>query len=406
MSRLCLTLAAGLVFFGGLPTAHAQNWPGAETGSVAQNAARRLANYGMASGRFEVVAQLGPEGAQLGELAEQAWAVWRGPMGLPERWPSGITVRLSPADAGPAVLPGWRVTAEPGGVVGVWIQARRAGDLDDLAEQRRLLAALAAGALRRQAIFAGVALDRITVPAWLCAGAAEAVVMRRQPAMNDAWQREVATWARLPGLQAVLDWSEGALPPGGDSGASAYTAWAWLQLESGRSGAWHRYLAEILGGAEAMAALSRNYAAGFAKGGPQELELAWQTGAANLVAVKNVPVMEASETRRWLEQMDRLVLLNRESGQDEILSLAEGWPERKSKVITAQREERAALLAANFRRMHPFYRNAAGSLGRAWLALGQEKNREWRRAFDELRQDMASGRELEAASARILGGGE
>jgi hypothetical protein len=60
------------------------------------------------------------------------------------------------------------------------------------------------------------------------------------------------------------------------------------------------------------------------------------------------------------------------------------------------------LLAAEYLRFHPFYRNAAGSLGRAWTALAEGREQEWRTATEEWAEDMASGRSLEEASRRLL----
>jgi hypothetical protein len=52
--------------------------------------------------------------------------------------------------------------------------------------------------------------------------------------------------------------------------------------------------------------------------------------------------------------------------------------------------------------VHPFYRNAAGSLGRVWLAQAAGKERAWMQSRAEWREDKAVGRELERASAALL----
>ncbi len=361
-----------------------------------------LAFYGLESGRFEVAALSGPEGAELGALAEQAWAVWRGPFGLPDRWLVGITVRLAPAEGWPPGTHSWRVAAEPGGIVSVWIRARLPGEAGGLPERRRLLAALAEGAMHRQAVFIGVPPERITTPAWLSAGAAEAVLIRQQPSLSDAWQRDTARLATVPGLNSVLMWrmSESSDPQ--NLRVAAYGVWSWLQADGQRTGAWRRFLADVLGGGDALTALARHYQEMPGRRSPQELELAWQTVCAHLVRVKNVPVLEPSETRRWLEQLDRIVLAEGTGSQDAAFELVDLWDWRKEPSVRTPLADRAALLAANFRQVHPFYRNAAGSLGRAWLALEQGKSTAWRVARQEWKQDKALGLELEVASTRLL----
>lgn len=365
-----------------------------------------LSFYGLETGRFEVAALAGPEGARLGELAEQAWTAWRGPLGLPERWPVGITVRLSPAAGWPAGAPPWRVAAEPGGIVSVWVRQSPAGT-EAWLEARLQLEALAAGAMQRQAIFIGVSPERVTIPAWLRAAAAEAVLVRQQPSLSDAWLREAAALTRAPGLKSVLDWKPVGSEVSGGTRLAAYGVWVWLQAEGTRSGAWRRFLAELLAGGDAAAALARNFGNIPGRGSEQELELAWQTAFAQIARVKNVPVLEPKESRRWLEQIDRFVLLEA-AGGEQVLPLGELWSRRKLASVREQLEARSTLLAANLRTMHPFYRNAAVSWGRACVAILEGKESVWKSAEDEWRQDMETGLLLEAASKRILdeaGGG-
>lgn len=90
-------------------------------------------------GRFEVAAQAGEAGVRLERLAEAAWAVWRGPLGLPERLVTGITVRLTPPEQWGFAEPAWRVSAEPTGLVSLWIrgEASRVSNATG-AGQRRL----------------------------------------------------------------------------------------------------------------------------------------------------------------------------------------------------------------------------------------------------------------------------
>ena len=377
----------------------------ASSGFSAESAKREdLSFYGLESGRFEVVALAGPEGSRLGALAGHAWAVWRGPFGLPERWPVGITVRLAPAANWTAGAASWRVAADPGGIVSIWVRTEVPGGPLGVDEERRILAALAAGAMHRQAVFIGVPADRVTTPAWLGAAAAEAVIIRQQPSLSDAWQRDAATWLRVPALNEIVNWKVAEPAPDARVRAAAFGVWSWLQADGARSGAWRRFLAEVLAGGDAMGALARNYGTIPGRGSSQELELAWQTAFAQFVRSQNVPVLEPVEARRWLEQINRVVILDTSGGVEQAFELSDLWARRKETDVRVQLEDRSSLLAANLRLMHPFYRNAAGSLGRAWLALLQGKEGAWQTAREELRQDIEAGRELETASKRILDG--
>jgi hypothetical protein len=358
---------------------------------------RTLSFYGMESGRFEVAAMAGPEGAQLGSLAEQVWPVWQNQLGLPERWPVGITVRLAPAETWPSGSPSWRVTTEAAGVVSLWIRARTIEEPEGLTEQRRLLRALADAALHRQAVFKATALDKITVPAWLSIGAAEAVLIRRQPALSDAWQQEVKGLPHMPPLHAILSPQDPA-----PAAAAAYAVWLWLQTEGARSGGWRVFLSEVLAGADALKSITLNYENRLGRVGNQELELAWQTGCANLVRVKIVPVMEPAESRLWLGQLTRSSLHDATQKTDIAVDLTTEWDHRQDTEVRKQRDDRINLLASTFHQIHPFYRNAAGSLGRLWLAMDKNKQTAWKKELEEWRRDTSSGLELEKASARIL----
>jgi hypothetical protein len=359
-----------------------------------------LSFYGLESGRFEVAALAGPEGARLGAFAEQAWDAWRGPFGLPERWPVGITVRLAPASGWPAGAPPWRVAAEPGGIVSVWVR-QEPGLVEAWAEARLQLSALAAGAMQRQAIFIGVPPERVTTPAWLGAAAAEAVVVRQQPSLSDAWLREAAALSRAPGLKTVLGWKSAGAEVPGEVRLAAYGVWVWLQAEGTRSGAWRRFLAEVLAGADAEAALVKNFVNIPGRGSAQELELACQTAFAQIARVKNVPVLEPYESRRWLEQINRFVVMEA-SGGEQVIQMGDLWSLRKLASVRGQLEARSTLVAANLRTMHPFYRNAAVSWGRACVAILEGKETVCKSAVDEWRQDMETGLLLESASRRIL----
>jgi hypothetical protein len=69
-------------------------------------------------------------------------------------------------------------------------------------------------------------------------------------------------------------------------------------------------------------------------------------------------------------------------------------------------ETRTRLLTVELPRVHPFYYNAAVSLGKVWQALARDKERAWREAVAEWEADYAAGRELETASTNLLDAAE
>jgi|GEM_PF-969799 hypothetical protein len=356
---------------------------------------------GAGSGRFEVVTEPGAEGVRLAELAAAAWQEWRAPMGLPGRLPVAITVRLVPDEKW-----GWgeirsRVEAGPAGVVSVWIR----GDGDDgAARDRRWLAALAEGALLRKALLVGISSERAVAPAWLAAAAAEAVVVAENPAMFDAWQAEVAGNERVAGLREILFWEKGESDESESVlRAAAYGVWLWLREESGRSDGWPRFVGAILGGESPGAALVRE----FSRLTPRptearEWELAWRVAAGRLVSMRNRPVMDPAESRLWIERVARLVAFDPRTNEERVLPACGEWGSRGEAWLRVERGERARLIEANFLRLHPFYRNAAGSLGRAWTALASGRETAWREAGLDWENDLDAGRELEAASRALL----
>ena len=359
--------------------------------------------YLAGAGRFEVVAEPGEEGRALARTAEAAWSVWREPLGLPDHLPVAVTVRLIQPERWEGAGPGRRVSVDPGGVVTVWI---RAGGEENVARERFWLTALAEGALRRRAIMLGAAPEAAT-PAWLAAGAAEDALTQSLPSMLDAWRQSMARAAVIPTLREVLTWNGS-----GDEAAdaplrmAAYGVWQWLQLESGRSPAWGGMVAGVLRGKPPGLALVEAYPARFARASAAELELGWSVAGAGLARMRAVPLLEAEESRRWLEQTDRVVLRLAGEERERVASLADMWAGRTDPFITAQRDIRLTRLTQSMARVHPFYRNAAGSLGRALIAQSEGKRRAWEAALEEWRDDLALGRELEQASAALLDSAE
>lgn len=358
--------------------------------------------YGLGQGRFDVVALPGPEGVRLGELAKLAWEEWMSDLGLPSRLATGITVRLTPAEQWGFAEPHWRVVVEPGGIVSVWLKL---GAETGTERERRWLAGLADGAMRRLAVLTGAEVAEPRAPAWLAVAAAEAVLVAEQPSMLDAWQARMAAAESTPRIRDLLYWADSQGPDGdGVKRDGAYGLWLWLREDGARSQAWGRFCRALLGGEAPGAALAREHGR-LAKppAEAKEWDLSWETNLTRLVRARTTPLLDAGESRRWLERLARIVVVDTQGGGLEV-ALASGgdWSTRGEGWLRGERTARARLLLAEFQRLHPFYRNAAGSLGRAWNALEAGDEAGWRRAEAEWRADMADGAELEAVSKRVL----
>lgn len=354
------------------------------------------------SGRFEVVALPGPDGVRLADLADAAWVEWREPLGLPDRLPVAVTVRLAPrADWIFGDASTW-VAVDPSGVVSVWIRA----DAESGLERERLwLRALAEGALRRKAVLLGLDRAKSQTPRWLAAAAAEAALVAERPSMADAWRGEFANAGGPATLRDILlgGVSDG---PGRESAVrdrAAFGVWLWLRDESGRSGAWERFVAALLGGESSGAALAREFARLNAK--PREArewELAWKVAAARLSLARTAPMFSAEESRVRLERLARVVVRDLRTGQERVLPPWGEWATREEAWPRSVLAERSGILEVDFTQIHPFYSNAAGSLGRAWGSLAAGREAEWREASVEWSRDMADGRILEEASRALL----
>jgi hypothetical protein len=91
-----------------------------------------------------------------------------------------------------------------------------------------------------------------------------------------------------------------------------------------------------------------------------------------------------------------------QDGRERVLPAWGEWASRGESWPAMVRSERALIIESEFTRIHPFYRNAAGSLGRAWGALASGEEDAWREASVEWSRDMADGRVLEDASRALL----
>jgi hypothetical protein len=262
---------------------------------------------------------------------------------------------------------------------------------------------MAEGALHRQALALGASPERLVIPEWVIAAAAEAALVRGNTGMLDAWRQAAISAGRMPALRAIFSWAGAQTSPFADPHwAASYGVWQWLQAESGRGTAWRRFLAWLLTGTAPGAALVNAYGDKLGRQDASEVELAWQVGVAAQARIRTTPFWDAEESRRRLEDAERLVVASAEDGVETAVRIGEIWTARDDVFVAARREERLRWLDGHYTRLHPFYRNAGGSLGRVLLAQRQGDARAWSEALEEWRRDFASGRELEETSRRLL----
>jgi hypothetical protein len=369
---------------------------GATTGS-------HLRLYGVGSGRFEISAAAGEDGLSLARIAESGWRVWREPFALPEKFRSGITVRLIAAEQWRFTDPSWRVVGEPGAVVSVWI---RGGGVRGVERERRWLAALAEGVLYRQAMYLNVKPENITIPAWLLLAAGEAVVTSGSGAsLLDAWQQDVRQAGAMPTLVQVLYRKDVQKIAVSDESwrRAAFGLWQWLRSDGNNTLLWRQFLAAVLAGRPPQLALQNVYKKNLAEVRSEaDLELVWQATVAALARTLRLPQLSASDSRLWLASLDRFVVANRTSKIESVVKLSKLWRLRNELVVQRALEGRGAELELHYSRVHPFYINAASALGRSWLALRGGTESEWALSTSALRIDFEEGEMLEAASAKLL----
>lgn len=387
-----------------IPFARAQSSPGAPDLPADDTPTVRLLSGG-GGGRFEVVAEEGVEGVRLAELAGQAWLAWREPLGLPDRLQTSILVRLIPETRWAWGETFSRVSAEPGGVVTVWL---RGGGERGLTRERRWLVGLAEGAWRRRAFLSGLPADAAPAPRWLILAAAESFLTAQRPALLDGWQAELMRPGRVLKLRAVLLGSsaDGAEVISDEAlAASGLAVWRWLRESDPR--AWSRFTLALLKGESAGAALAREYGRLVSRAAEaREWELAWRVSVAREETARTTPVMAAAESRHRLEQLARIVVFDARTGREQVLAATGDWEMRREIWPARERETRMRILTAELSRVHPFYHNAAVSLGRIWQALARGKERDWREAVAAWEADFDAGLKLEAASTAMLDAAE
>jgi len=341
-------------------------------------------------GQFEIIATEAPAAQQALILANSVWRSLAKPLGLPAAgFSSAVAVRLVPAKdwTDPAFF---TVVAEPGGLVGVRIC------WSDKIDARIMRRALVQAVILRQAVAWHGAKQGLTVPLWLEQACTAQGEVRDRPAMFDAMQQESAQLTPPP-LEELLKWERGQAEERGRVLAS-YWLFQYLQAESGDAPRWGRWVRAVLGGADPMKALRDNYGAAWKD--ETSRELWWQVGFHDERLTSTVPLMSMEETRNWLA--DRCRWLAIKDGREQVLALDDLWTLRKTPWIKNGMEERSQQLQNLLPRLHPFYKNAAISMGRMYQAAGKGAEEEFKAAKQALSQDAIDGRELENATGAAL----
>ncbi|MFH1499548.1 MAG: hypothetical protein ABII82_17195 [Verrucomicrobiota bacterium] len=374
----------------------ASGWGQDASGLVASDAVREgpaAVLFAGSPGRFEVVTVSPESGPLVVELGEAVWTHLSEVLALP---PSGfvtpIMVRLVPGSRWEDDAP-FRVWVEPAGLVTLQV---RVGDVLD-ADQ--LVPALVRALLTKRATTHVARTDREGVPLWLELGCTRWVRTRLQPSLHDEW-RQQSVGVRPPPLLALLTWSAGRPRPASvDLGA--YGALQWLHGVGRDNGQWTEFLRHHLAGLPAPTCLGVFKAAGWTS--LEDVELDWEVAFRELGSRNPLPLASIEESRGLLRRWSRFVLHDTAQKADVLVGIEDLWRARSVPAVHSLAADRTAEIELRLGNMHPFYRNAANSLGRFFLVLRQGKSaRELNEAWSWFEADWRDAEELREESARLL----
>ena len=385
-SRRCGWLAAGLVALVCGAGAQAQTAAGV---LPAVEPAPRV--FYTQAGRFEVIVNEAADAQPMLELGRSVWAALNAPLGLPAGgFTLAVSVRLVPAAAWNEPSP-FTVTVEPAGLVSV--RVRWAADVDPIFVRR----AFVQGVILRQAVAWHAVGPRLTVPLWLEQACTAWSMVRERPAMLDSFQQESAGMTTLPPLRSLLEWERGAVESRGWELASL---WLFLQLQAEPGGAaqWGGWVRGVVGGAAPYETLPRAYAGLWPDG--RSLELWWQTAFHHQRRLRVLPVMTAEASRAWMQDRSRW-LAGRE-GREVVLALDQLPELRREDWVRGELNKRLGQTRSVMGSIHPYYANAALSLGRVYEAAAKGREQEFTLALAAFKRDATDARELEDTVGAIL----
>ncbi len=345
-----------------------------------------------APGRFEIAAVDAAAAQPALAAAQSLWAALSEPLALPEAFSSPIFVRVVPPGEWSEAEP-FRVNVEPAGLVSLRL---RGGDTAEVLRRRGLVQAL----LMRVAVAQHGVSPSLMAPLWLEFACVEWWRASESGSRLDFLKQQSAK-ASPPPLARLLAWSRGEPEPV-ENAWGAYWLMVFLQAESNRGAEWRRFLAALGGGAKPLGALTENFPDRFT--GAAERELWWETGWHHHRRVRTLPLLSAAESRAAIADATRFVAMR---DGVEVVVPSDAWGEwGRSLTGRAMLRAAATRLAQQAAALHPFYRNAAISLGRLLTLAGDpsgvrsaEEVAAARQAFDRDWQDAS---DLEAESARAL----
>jgi hypothetical protein len=342
------------------------------------------------AGQFEIIVADVADGQSALALGRSVWGALAVPLGLPaDGFTSPVSVRLVPADkwTEPAVF---TVTVEPPGRVSV--RVRWSTDVDPVIVRR----AFVQGLILRQAVAWHGIGSQLKVPLWLEHACTNWSLMRDRPAVLDGFQQESS---RLPAppLRALLSWERGGVESRQWELASL---WLFLQLqaEPGEASQWGGWVRGIVGGAEPLDTLPRSYT-GLWKDWAA-MDLWWETSYYHQARIRAIPVLTAVDSRAWMS--DRSRWLAGRNGREVVLALGELRGLSKEPWVRAELAERLRQTQTVLGVIHPFYANAALSMGRLYEAALKGTDEQFKAALKDFEGDALDGRELEDTVNAIL----
>jgi hypothetical protein len=343
-----------------------------------------------APGRFEIAAANPTLAHGVAAAAEEAWRLFTPPLGLPERFPSPIFVRVVAATEMESSLAPFQVTVEVGGLV----SARLRDDAATIPTTRRMLVQ---ALLMRLAVARHGVNERLTVPLWLEQGCAGWWETRVAAAQLDALRQFSARHAP-PTLEPLLGWQRGGLDLPSNA-ASAVWLFIFLQSESGPAREWATFLLALLKGDDAMAAVASSFPGRF--NSPAERELWWLTGFHQVRRVRTLPALEAADSREQLGALARFVFAGGTDETDVVVPLSVVLARADEPVVKVELTRRAGVLTKLLSSLHPFYRNAGLSLAEVFGSRSARPDRR-EAACVTFEQDWRDASELEAATRSAL----
>ncbi len=364
-----------------------------EEPAAAQDKAERVVLYSGPAGRFEVITITPALGPWALEISELVWDQLTEVLALPPAgFPSPVTLRLIPAARWQGTEPS-SVQVEMAGRVTVQVPV---GDTPD---RNVIMQALVRGLLVKRATINVDYGYADNVPLWLELAATRWVQTHVQPALHDQWRQEAAV-VRLPPMMAILSWQRDRPSPSNLDVAS-YGAMLWLRTLGADNGLWLEFLRRQLAGVPTANSLGAFV--GQPWPGVDDLELAWQVGFYEICRQRVLPFLSIEESRGLLRDWSRVIVHDNRIDAEAVLSPTELWEHRKEPAVRAIAATRTGELELRLGSMHPFFRNAANSLGRVlFLVKKGDSKRDWLRAWEQFEVDWNDANELTRVSATIL----